>query len=213
MSDSPAGRDVPAGGPKVRADTGRAGAGGADTGRAGAGRADTGRAGAGGADTGLGNPGRAGEGLSASTDRLIRRRLAEARQDELLTIYESLLATIWERLEAPLGRTTVRVLMERALGEVVGPHSLLRVVRVTATGPDLRGLTEVLSAESPDFAARLADARDGLREFVIHVVELLAVLTGDTIVRQLLPDLDTASTSPGAAGPAGGESGPAVRGT
>lgn len=128
------------------------------------------------------------EPIREATRRLLEARLEAVRQDEVITTYDDLLKAIWDRLESTLGRTTVSVLMQRALSESVDIHPILKDLRADSKGIDLEPLRAALREADAD--QTLPILRTALREIVIRLTEILTVLTGDIIVRRLLRDLE-----------------------
>ena len=125
-----------------------------------------------------------------ATEELVAQRIGEVRRDEIITTYQDLIDSIWRRLESTLGQVTVAILMDRALTETIDRYPLLDVLAVGRSGLNLAVLEQKISlfGESED-EARLAAARQSLRELVVRLVDLLAVLTGDTVVHSMLEDL------------------------
>ena len=125
-----------------------------------------------------------------ATEELVALRIGEVRRDEIITTYQDLIDSIWRRLESTLGQVTVAILMDRALTETTERYPLLDVLEVGRSGLNLTVLEQriALLGEDED-EAKLAAARESLRELVVRLVDLLAVLTGDIVVRSMLEDL------------------------
>ena len=125
-----------------------------------------------------------------ATEELVAQRIGEVRREEIITTYQDLIDSIWRRLESTLGQVTVAILMDRALTETTDRYPLLDVLEVGRSGLNLAVLEQKISllGETED-EARLAAARESLRELVVRLVDLLAVLTGDIVVRSMLEDL------------------------
>ena len=125
-----------------------------------------------------------------ATEELVAQKIGEVRRDEIITTYQDLIDSIWRRLESTLGQVTVAILMDRALTETTDRYTLLDVLEVGRSGLNLTVLEQKISllGETED-ETRLAAARESLRELVVRLVDLLAVLTGDIVVRSMLEDL------------------------
>ena len=138
--------------------------------------------------------------LAEAAERLVQSRLASVRLEETLAIYQDLIDSIWNRLELPLGRMTVHVLFERALSETVEHHPELTDAMLTPIGLSLSPLQSSPWDSDPErfagqdldeeYAERTGRLREGLREFIVRLIEILVLLTGDILVRRILPDLE-----------------------
>ncbi|MEO0373618.1 MAG: hypothetical protein AAF329_03110 [Cyanobacteria bacterium P01_A01_bin.17] len=107
-----------------------------------------------------------------------------ARKEEVLEIYEDLLKTIWDRIMPTLGRVTVSAIMERALVLTAEKYPLIHHLEVGAEGVSFDVLRQRLGEEEK-FALR-----DALKELVANLIDILAMLTGDILVRQLLKEIE-----------------------
>lgn len=107
-----------------------------------------------------------------------------ARKEEVLEIYEDLLKTIWDRIMPTLGRVTVSAIMERALVLTAEKYPLIHHLEVRAEGVSFDVLRQRLGEEE-----KLA-LRDALKELVANLIDILAMLTGDILVRQLLKEIE-----------------------
>lgn len=107
-----------------------------------------------------------------------------ARKEEVLEIYEDLLKTIWNRIMPTLGRVTVSAIMERALVLTAEKYPLIHHLEVGAEGVSFDILRQRLGEEEK-FALR-----DALKELVANLIDILAMLTGDILVRQLLKEIE-----------------------
>ncbi len=130
----------------------------------------------------------AGESPQAIAERIVARRLQQVRREEVLDTYESLLKAVWDRLTPTLGDITVRVLFDRAMSRTVGPHPVLESASVSPKGLDFAGCAAAMADD-----AGIDVLRAALRDYVLNLFELLAVLTGDIIVRQLLVEMEVAA--------------------
>lgn len=117
-------------------------------------------------------------------EKMIEERVTRARKEEVLEIYEDLLQTIWDRILPTLGRVTVMAIMERALALTKESYSLLGHLKVTAEGISFEALREQMGEEER------AILRDALKELVANLIDILAMLTGDILVRQLIKEIE-----------------------
>jgi hypothetical protein len=117
-------------------------------------------------------------------ERAIQERVSQARKEEVLEIYNDLLRTIWDRILPTLGRVTVMAIMERALVLTQEQYSVVGYLQVTSEGVSFRGLSRNMSEEDNQVI------RDGLKELIANLIDILAMLTGDILVRQLLQEIE-----------------------
>ncbi|MEQ8995225.1 MAG: hypothetical protein RID53_01825 [Coleofasciculus sp. B1-GNL1-01] len=117
-------------------------------------------------------------------DQQVRQAKTQARKEEVLEIYEDLLGTIWHRILPTLGRVTVIAIMDRALAITQDDYPLIEHLHTTAQGIDFEPLRQRLGEEE-----RLL-LRDALKELIANLIDILAMLTGDILVRQLLRDIE-----------------------
>jgi hypothetical protein len=107
-----------------------------------------------------------------------------ARKEEVLEIYEDLLQTIWNRIMPTLGRVTVTAITERALVLTSEKYPLTKQLRLTAEGVSFDILRQHLGEEEKPVL------RDALKELVTNLIDILAMLTGDILVRKLLKEIE-----------------------
>ncbi len=117
-------------------------------------------------------------------ERAVQERVSQARKEEVLEIYNDLLGTIWDRILPTLGRVTVMAIMERALVLTQERYSVIGYLQVTSEGVSFRGLSRNMSEEDNHVI------RDGLKELIANLIDILAMLTGDILVRQLLQEIE-----------------------
>lgn len=117
-------------------------------------------------------------------DRVLRERLNDARKQEILEIYEELLRTVWDRILPTLGRATVIAITERAL---VLTREHFPVIEQLKVGPD--GLVFDQLRESIGESG-VSSIREALQELVADVIDILAILTGDVLVTQLVAEIE-----------------------
>ncbi|MCG6861848.1 MAG: hypothetical protein LJE70_11295 [Chromatiaceae bacterium] len=117
-------------------------------------------------------------------DKVLSERIKQARKEEVLEIYEELLQTVWDRILPTLGRVTVIAIMERAITLTRESFPIVQRLEVSPDGllfDDLRdGMDE----------SELEVIREALRELVADLIDILAMLTGDVLVQQLIKEID-----------------------
>ena len=119
-----------------------------------------------------------------AAERLIEARVRRARQDEVISIYEDLLQTIWNRLVPTLGRVTVSAILDRSIAATVERYPFMQALGVTREGLSFAPLREQLGERDQ------ASVREAMKELVANLIDLLAVLTGDILVRHLLREVE-----------------------
>lgn len=114
----------------------------------------------------------------------IEARIAQARQEEAIEIYKDLLDTIWRRILPTLGRVSVMAITERALMLTAEQYPILKSVQIMPDGVSLQQVsTDGNEADSHAL-------RSGLKEFITNQINILAMLTGDILVKHLLNEIE-----------------------
>ena len=132
--------------------------------------------------TGEGGPQNASQ--SEDIDQIIEAQVDQARQEEMLDVYDDLLATIWNRIQPTLGRVTVITIMERTLALAREKHPLVEHLQATPGGMRLVALRRQFDEQDRD------DVRGALREVITTLIDILVMLTGDILVRQLMHEIE-----------------------
>jgi hypothetical protein len=120
-------------------------------------------------------------------EKMIEERIRQARKEEVLAVYDDLLQTIWDRIQPTLGRVTVMAIVERSLTLTRESYPSLAPLQVTEQGLSFEALREQIGNEE-----RIT-LRDGLKELVANLIDILAMLTGDILVKQLIKEIEGAS--------------------
>jgi hypothetical protein len=115
---------------------------------------------------------------------LVEEWVNRTSRDDILSVYEELLMTIWNRILPTLGRVTVVAIVERSLVVTTRRYPQVRYVRLLNHGIDLSELRQHTSETTPELL------HEALRELVTNLVYILAMLTGDILVRQLIKELE-----------------------
>jgi len=116
-------------------------------------------------------------------ENLIKERVSQARKEEMLAVYEDLIQTIWNRILPTLGRVTVIAILERALVLTKVKYPLVGHFQVTPSGVTFDELHQQIAEEE------YVDMRDALKELVANLIDILAMLTGDILVRHLVKEI------------------------
>lgn len=125
---------------------------------------------------------------ATSSEAEVKERVSqaktEARKEEVLEIYEDLFKTIWNRILPTLGRVTVIAIVERALVLTREKYPSLAHLEVTPEGLSF----EILRKRLPE--EERMNLREALKELIANLIDILAMLTGDILVRQLLREIE-----------------------
>ena len=122
-------------------------------------------------------------------EKMIAERVSQARKEEMLEIYEDLLQTLWNRILPTLGRVTVMAIMERSLALTSEKYPLIGHLQVTNEGVSFSVLSQQMGQEERE------SVRDALKELVANLIDILAMLTGDILVRQLIKEIEGKQSS------------------
>jgi len=117
-------------------------------------------------------------------DKVIDKRIQHVRKEEVLVIYDELLQTIWDRILPTLGRVTTMAIVERAIILTKENYPIIEQVKVGPDGLVLQKLREVIDESELD------TIRKALKELVADLIDILALLTGDILVKQLIQEID-----------------------
>lgn len=130
----------------------------------------------------------------SEAERIVEQRIRVARKEEIVSLYEDLLKTIWDRLVPTLGRVSVAAIMERSLGETTKKYPFMKSIEISREGLSADSLQHIIESRDP------GEIRSAMKELVAVVVDLLAVLTGDIIVRRLLSEIQESPQNPSSEG-------------
>lgn len=122
--------------------------------------------------------------IQQAAERIVQQRVRLARKEEVIAVYHDLVQTIWDRLTPTLGRVTVAAIMERSLAATVEHYPFMTSLHVTREGVSFDALREHLDDQERD------SIRDGMKDLITNLIDLLAMLTGDIIVRNLIREIE-----------------------
>lgn len=117
-------------------------------------------------------------------EKMVAERVSQARKEEVLEIYKDLLSTIWNRILPTLGRVTVSAIVERALALTEEAYPLVGHLKVTEEGVSFDALRQRMEEEEPEVV------REALKEVITNLIDILVMLTGDILVRQLIKEIE-----------------------
>ena len=102
----------------------------------------------------------------------------------VLEIYEDLLRTVWAKIVPTLGTVTVVTIMKRAAGRTAAHHPVLNDLSVTDTGFVFTEIRARLNGEDKE------ELKNSFKELVANVFDILAKLTGNILVQQLMKEVE-----------------------
>lgn len=113
-------------------------------------------------------------------DKIVERELKSG----ILNIYEDLLMTVWAKILPTLGTVTVVTIIQRAISRTSPNHPSLNNLSVSEAGVSFAKLRETVGDETTD------ELKNGFKELIANFFDILAKLTGNIIVKQLIKEVD-----------------------
>jgi hypothetical protein len=104
------------------------------------------------------------------------------RKEEVVDIYAALLDKIWQRAITILGLVTIRAIMEHAIRLTAQDYVLIGELDVDENGLNSNELRARVNQREREVI------REGFEELILNLFDLLAKLTGETIVTKLFAD-------------------------
>jgi len=108
--------------------------------------------------------------------------------DEILTTYEDLLKTIWDRVVPTLGVMSTVTIFKRAISITEKKHPIIGYLKVGDTGISFEELKKNV-ASGPEGGDE-GEMRDSFKELIASLFDILAKLTGSVIVSELLKEVE-----------------------
>jgi len=102
----------------------------------------------------------------------------------VVEIYEDLLMTIWFKIVPTLGVVTVVTILKKAVAKTAVNHPFLQDIEINETGISLSKIKAKLSEEDKE------QLKVGFRELVVSLFDILAKLTGNILVQQLMKEVE-----------------------
>ena len=102
----------------------------------------------------------------------------------VLEIYEDLLRTVWAKIVPTLGTVTVVTIVQRAIDRTGQDHQVLTYLMVTDTGLSFDKIGEHLGEQER------TELREAFKDLIANLFDILAKLTGNIIVKQLIKEVD-----------------------
>ncbi len=102
----------------------------------------------------------------------------------ILEIYEDLFQTVWAKIVPTLGTVTVVTIVQRAIDRTGRDHQVLTYLMVTDAGLSFDRIRERLGDEER------TELREAFKDLIANLFDILAKLTGNIIVKQLIKEVD-----------------------
>lgn len=115
--------------------------------------------------------------------KTIRDEVSRGVKKGVLEIYEDLLINIWDRILPTLGGLTVATITRKAIAKAGLKYPLVEQLEVSEDGVSFASLRETAAANEHDL-------RDALKEVVSNLFDILAKLTGNILVTQLMREIE-----------------------
>ncbi|MDP1809444.1 MAG: hypothetical protein Q8L35_07915 [Actinomycetota bacterium] len=105
-------------------------------------------------------------------------------KSSVIEIYEDLIRTVWAKIVPTLGTVTVATIMQRAISRTAARHPVLNDLTVNDAGFVFTQIKAKLNSEDKD------ELKDSFKELVANVFDILAKLTGNILVQQLMKEVE-----------------------
>lgn len=102
----------------------------------------------------------------------------------VIEIYDDLLQTIWSKILPTLGIVTVVTIAERAISKTAQKYGSFSKLKVSEEGIIFEDAREDLDGEEKDVL------KDGFKDLVTNLFDILAKLTGNILVNQLMKEIE-----------------------
>lgn len=112
-------------------------------------------------------------------EEAIKKGVSIGVKEEIVDIYEDLFRTIWDRIMPTLGLVTTTTIIERAIYRAKQNFEALQHLEVTDEGLDFSELRKRVREKDKDIL------KDGFKELIANLFDILAKLTGNVLVSQL----------------------------
>lgn len=112
-------------------------------------------------------------------EEAIEREVSLGVREEIVDIYEDLFQTIWDRIMPTLGVVTTVTILERAIYRTRQQFEILEHLEVTDEGLDFSELRKRVGEKQKPVL------KEGFKELVASLFDILAKLTGNVLVRHL----------------------------
>lgn len=105
-------------------------------------------------------------------------------KSSVIEIYEDLLRTVWAKIAPTLGVVTVVTIMKRAVSRTAAKHAVLNDLSVNDSGFVFNEIKAKLKGEDKE------ELKNSFKELVANIFDILAKLTGNILVQQLMKEVE-----------------------
>ena len=110
----------------------------------------------------------------------VESRVESGIRENISDVYDDLFQTIWEKISPTLGVITTTTIIDRAIRRTAERNELVGLLKVGPDGVDFSALRA--NAADKDREER----KEGLKNLVANLLDILAKLTGNVLVNELL---------------------------
>ncbi len=110
----------------------------------------------------------------------VESRVSAGIRENIVDVYEDLFETIWEKITPTLGVITTSTIIDRAIRRTAERHELVGLITVGQEGLDF----SALRAKAADRDRE--ELKGGFKDMVANLLDILAKLTGNILVNELL---------------------------
>ncbi len=114
----------------------------------------------------------------------IEEKIDTGVKEEVVDIYDDLMKTVWGKITPTLGVVTVSTIVERAIFKTSQKHSIITALEITGEGVEFGVLKSRIGERER------GKLREAFKEFIANLFDILAKLTGNILVNQLLKEVE-----------------------
>ena len=110
----------------------------------------------------------------------IKEKIALGVKGEVVDIYEDIFKTIWKKISPTLGVITVVTILQRAAYRTAQEFSIIKHLKFGEEGIDFTEMKSMAMTEDKEHI------KEGFRELIGNLFDILAKLTGNILVNELM---------------------------
>lgn len=103
----------------------------------------------------------------------------------VIEIYDDLLKTIWSKIMPTLGTVTLVTISERAIARTAKNHPSFGSLAVSEEGIQVSSSRDAFDADDKE------SLKNGFKELVTNLFDILAKLTGNILIGQLMREVES----------------------
>ena len=113
----------------------------------------------------------------------IKKRVDVSVKEEVIDIYEDLLKTIWSKITPTLGLVATAAITDRAIKKTSNTYPIIRHLEIKEEQISSAVLRDSMGERDKE------NIKDGFKELIANLFDILAKLTGNILVDQLLKEV------------------------